>query len=82
MYQFIHALTYDNPGTLKNDVINLNLFEKIVQNLELSDGTTKKLAELSPKYKNLRNSYNEDQEKDGADNIIDNNEKLRDNPVA
>jgi hypothetical protein len=79
MYQFIQALTYNQPGTIKNDVIDLDLFERVVQNLEKADGTTKDLTELSPKYEKLRNTYKEEQDKDDVDNIIDNNIDAREN---
>lgn len=79
MYQFIQALTYNQPGTIKNDVIDLDLFEDIVESLEKNDGTTKNLAEIHPKYEKLRNTYKEEQDKDGVDNIIDNNADAREN---
>lgn len=72
MYQFIEALTYNNPWTIKNDVIDLNLFEKVVISLEKTDGTTKDIAKSSPKYKKLRNDFAENKDHEDADELIKN----------
>jgi len=51
MYKFLRALTYEQPGTTKNDVIDISFFEQIVTELESNDGDTKKIKDKSSKYK-------------------------------
>ena len=69
MAQFMHAITYEQAGTIKNDVIDLNLFEQVVQELEKTDGDTKKLRAKSNKYRKLRVDRESNQERLSAENI-------------
>jgi len=69
MYQFLRAITYEQPGTTKNDVMDLNFLEQIVVELESNDGTTKNLKNKSPKYKKLRADWESKQENLSADKI-------------
>lgn len=69
MYQFLRGLTYDQPGTIKNDTIDISLFEQVVQNLENTDGTTKGLKDKSTKYKKLRNDRESKKDQTSVDGI-------------
>jgi hypothetical protein len=80
MYQFIKGITYTQPGMIKEDVIDLTFFQSIVGNLEKTDGTTKDLAQSSPKYKKLWNDYQQEQDIAAADTI--DFDKAYENPNA
>jgi len=69
MYKFLRALTYEQPGTTKNDVIDISFFEQIVTELESNDGDTKKIKDKSSKYKWLRTDRENAQEQLSADTI-------------
>jgi len=71
MYKFIKGITYNQPGTIKNDVIDLSFFGSIVTELQNENGTTKNLKGKSDNYDKLLTGYTETKEKDSADNIID-----------
>jgi len=78
IYQFLQGITNENGSVIKEQVINLNLFEQIVNELERVNGNTDKLKDKSNKYKKLRNDFEEEKTKNTADNDLDlNNEQLR-----
>ncbi|MCX6823916.1 MAG: hypothetical protein NT085_02220 [candidate division SR1 bacterium] len=80
MYNFLRGLTYEQPGTIKNEVMDILFFEQIVTELESNDGDTKKLKDKSPKYKALRTDRESTQEQLSADTI--DFDKAYENPTA
>lgn len=65
----MEAITYDQLGTIKNEVINLDIFENIVNKLESTTETTADLKNLSPKYEKLRNNRETEKQIAEAENI-------------
>ncbi len=65
----MQGITNENGSIIKEQVINLNLFEQIVNELERVDGNTQKLKGKSKKYEKLRNDFEEEKTKQEAENI-------------
>ena len=77
IYQFLQGITNENGNVIKEQVIDLTLFEDIVNELEMEDGNTKKLKGKSKKYEKLRNDFEEEKTKDTADKDL----RLEDNDL-
>ena len=71
MYQFMHAITHEQPGTIINEVIDLNLFGNIVSTLESNDSDTSKVENKSKKYIQLETNWETKSDQSSADQLLE-----------